>query len=228
MSWNLYFSQTSKTIFKDSSHCFDGDVEISLFQINQHSKLLQIKKNDSTYLYKKYTGAGNKIFQAYEADLTGLHNGNYYFLDTLTNETTRCFFEKGEVIECFTVNFETDTIRKELRLNDTLVYHMEITNGFKKEWQSNTHLINNGDYIIMNQNNKVITVQGQYIAIKQADILDNKKYKLLLKKYDLVYSFRGVTPETEIPVGDWFFYDNEGKLLKTVIYNWEGCIIGVQ
>ena len=222
--FSCVYCQNPTIIFNDTISNFKGDLPIGLFQLENGNKFLRIKSNDSTFLYKEYSKHANKLFSVYECNLEGYRQGYFYYLDTINSNQTHGQFFKGELIHECTINVNNDTIGYDKKINDTLVYHMETMNGLKKVWQTNINLIYNGYYKVLEMETNAIIKEGYYKSIKESMLMDRKKYIALLKKYDLgPYMFRGEQAETEIPTGAWNFYDENGKLLKTIIYDWEGC-----
>jgi hypothetical protein len=214
------YCQNFTTIINDSIKYFNDDVEIGLFQKKGEIRLLRIKVNDSTFLYKEYSKSN--LFKAYQCNLSGLRNGYFYTLDTINLAITSGFYYRGMLIQSNTINKNSDTIAYIKKINDTLIICMEIKDGIKKIWQLNSNYVHNGYYKTLDLNSGRILVEGHYLAVKEIEITDKKKYTTLLEKYKLSYVFRGEENMTEVPIGTWYFYDKNGGIQKTVKYDWEG------
>jgi hypothetical protein len=224
----LAFCQGTQVILNDTAINFKGDVAVGFFKQPNGIKLLRIKMNDSTFLYKEYAGNNNRLINSYQCNADGYRNGSSWYLDTVSLNITTGLSAKGRIIERYTITPKGDTVGYTRKINDTLFVCMEIKEGRKKVWQCNYNLINNGSYTVWDLSTNQIIVQGNFRAIKESDVLDNKKYNALLKKYNLTNMFRGENNGeelmAEIGVGTWYYYDANGNLTKTIKYDWEDAI----
>lgn len=206
---------------------FPEDVSISIYSLENSVLRLFIKRDTSLNLIKEYRTVDNTLLLTREIDSSGDNHGNYYYYDTLTGSQTFGKFIHDNVMELYTISSIGDTIYKETRMSDSIVQIVDFSDGLKTVSQVNNNYIYNGLYIVTDVKSELVVKRGEYRAIKETDILDLKKYMFYLDKYGHIYSFRNVEPETEIPVGDWYYYDDTGKLTRTEKYNWEGCIRGI-
>jgi hypothetical protein len=216
-------AQNTIKIISDDSLVFDGDVKVSLFQINDKTKLLRISNTDSTFLYKKYTSLG-RLYSVYETNLKGQKRGFYFYYDTIQETKTYSQIEKNNVFQSVTYNKNNDTIIFEKMLSDSFVEHKTIDDSFIKHWYTNGQQIYIGKYLKIDKKTGRVLEKGNYRPIFQNDIINEVKYKERLQKYGMVYTFRGTLPAIELPVGEWFFYDYSGKLIKKVKYNWKDIV----
>jgi len=213
-------SQNPIIVKYDSISNFSGDLPVGVFQQPKGIVLLKIKSNDSTILYKRYFQS--TLIETYQCNLSGYLNGYYYSWDSITHNISRGLNSKGRMVYSYTTTPNLDTVEYTKKINDTLYEWMQIRNGDKTIWQLNADMINNGYYKTFDLETNKIIMEGHYKAIKESEIVDKKKYRTLLKKYNRDDSFRNEPSETEIPVGTWYYYDKNGKLIKTIKYNWEG------
>ena len=103
---------------------------------------------------------------------------------------------------------------------------MQIKNGVKKIWFTDYKQFYTGEYKEFNCKTNVLIKKGEYIIIKETDVIDVSKYREKLKEYGLgEVNFRGNENKKEIPIGTWYFYDLNGSEFKKIKYDWEGVLI---
>lgn|GEM_PF-5814420 len=159
---------------RDSISVFPGDLPILLHYSSDGNVRIIIKKNDSTVLHKEYSKDKNLLVNCYETDTAGYMNGHYYDFDTATNYKTTGLSAHGKTIRSVTTNDRLDTVAYITRINDTLVEFMDIRDGTKRIWQTNSDFIYNGSYTVIDTASGMVIERGQYKAIRQSSVIDEK------------------------------------------------------
>ena len=221
------FSTAQNLVFQinDTVSYFQDDLMIGLFTLDNKNYLIKVTVNDSTILYKEYKKSG-VLISSYTTNLDGYNNGGYYSLNLQDSSKTISKFNNGDIEYSFTVNATGDTIGVEKKVSDSLNYNMQIKNGVKKIWFTDYKQFYTGEYKEFNCKTNVLIKKGEYIIIKETDVIDVSKYREKLKEYGLgEVNFRGKENKKEIPIGTWYFYDSNGSEFKKIKYDWEGVLI---
>lgn len=212
-------------IIYDSVFMFDGDIKIEMDRFVGHNKTIYIRMSNGQSIVKKYCDTSGILLRVDMRDNDGYMHGNFYAYDPLKTYKTYGNFIHDKLIYSVTLNQYSDTIAYTKFINDTLSKNMKIQGDTIIKTERNEWFNKNGDYQVLDVETKQVLVKGNYQAFNSFNVLDKKMLSSRAKTYGIQIFFAGSTDENmeiSVPVGKWFFYSKDGKLINTIEYDWTG------